>query len=191
MSLFLRTLGYNELTCPIKEKHKLIRENVLSVHTGVTCPPKLSLRAPNTKGHTKQANWLLDWVDVPYEWNRVPQLLEVCQFLVSTAKHWGAAGATTVNLEENTIGTNDPSIPRSGPASHQQQGTCLAKPNNYWVQACSALLKTGQLTERKGVEARNRALFGKLTDREDGWLPQNNHFLGGLDARFFNRTEMA
>ena len=57
----------HELTCPIKEKHKLIRENVLSVHTGVTCPPKLSLWAPNTKGHTKQANWLLDWVDLPYK----------------------------------------------------------------------------------------------------------------------------
>ena len=151
MSLFLRTLGYNELTCPIKEKHKLIRENVLSVHTGVICPPKLSLGAPNTKGHTKQANWLLDWVDVPYEWNRVHQLLEVCQFLVSTAKHWGAAGATTVNLEENTIGTNDPSIPRSGPASHQQQGTCLAKPNNYWVQACSAHHTAGQcISEMRG-----------------------------------------
>ena len=56
--------------CPIKEKHKLRGENVPSVHTGVTYPPKLSPQALNTNGQTKQANWLnrlLDWVDSLYK----------------------------------------------------------------------------------------------------------------------------
>ena len=33
------------------------------------------------------------------------------------------------------------------------------------------------------------ALLGKLADREHGILMSNNHFIWGLDARFFYRTE--
>ena len=37
---------------------------------------------------------------------------------------------------------------------------------------------TGRLTERQGVETRNRALFGKLADGKDGRLkPENNYLL--------------
>ena len=36
-----------------------------------------------------------------------------------------------------------------------------------------------QLTQRRGVEARNLSLFGELADQEDGKLmSQNNHFVG-------------
>ena len=47
------------------------------MHTRVTYPPKSSLSALNTKGHTKQANRLnqtSDWVDLPYKQNQVHRL---------------------------------------------------------------------------------------------------------------------
>ena len=49
----------------------------------------------------------------------------------------------------------------------------------------------GQLTERRGVKARNMTLLGKPAEQEDGrLLSQNNHLTGTLSARFFYRTEM-
>ena len=66
-----------KLACPIKEKYKwrVGRDgNVPSVHTGATYPPKLSPWAVNTKGYTKQANWLnwlLNRIDLPYKRNQV------------------------------------------------------------------------------------------------------------------------
>ena len=49
----------------------------------------------------------------------------------------------------------------------------------------------GQLTERRGVEAKNMTLLRKPADQEDGrLLSQNNHLTGTLSARFFYRTAM-
>ena len=49
----------------------------------------------------------------------------------------------------------------------------------YRVQAHSVCHMTGQLTKRRGVEARKTTLFRKPADGEDGRLmSQNNHLTG-------------
>ena len=52
-------------------------------------------------------------------------------------------------------------------------------PSRYGVQAPSACRGTGQEIGRRGAEAKNTTLFGKLADQEDGRpVSPKNHLLG-------------
>ena len=61
----------------------------------------------------------------------------------------------------------------------------------YWVQACSAHRRIGQWIWEMRCWGKGDTFIREPADLEDGRLvPQNNHCIGGLDARFFYRLEM-
>ena len=101
-----------------------------------------------------------------------PSTLEICQFLVSTAKHSGQSVPFQATLKERTSGQQMilacPSIPCSGPASHKQQGSWLVKSNCYRVQARSAHCTISQWIQKMRCWGKEETLTGEPSDREDG-----------------------
>lgn len=68
-------------------------KNVPGVHTRMTYPAKLNPLALNTKGHTKQVNWLnqlLNWLDLTDKQNWVHQL----QKFVGSLPQWPTIGGS-------------------------------------------------------------------------------------------------
>ena len=73
---------------------------------------------------------------------------------------------------------------RNSPYLGEQASPC------YQVQASSAHHTTGQWIERRGDEAKNMTLFGKLADQIDGRLTsQSNHLIGAWMPGSFIESE--
>ena len=178
----------SKLACPVKEKPRWKGKNVPGVYTGAICPPKWSPSALTQKD-TKQADWLnqlLNWADSPYKINWVHRLQK---FVLSSSQLLSTRGSQCCFRELWSREPQDnnwsqqllescPNIPWSRLASQEQQGSWLAKPNCYQVQAPSVRCITRQWIPETSCWSKEGTLIGEPAGQEDGRLsPQNYHLV--------------